>query len=1160
MSVLEDYQKRKRKEAQSYIDAYATDVRSKEGVLGERIDRGYREGVGTATASYHRAKKDTAAYYRSLYDANAVDELVRQREAKERVANLGLARSGLPDRLQSGIQRQRRQIDARITRDQQEAVRALDDRYQAVMTEYGAWRDSEKRRVSEAVQKSIDDATKAYTEQADKDARRLYEEDQRNAQQKVTIPTVTVNTPISTGTNPVISLLDHVEGELNKNTKDGMTAAWNIVMQGYRDGTLTRTLMNDVLRDYGILSPSQQEYYTDRAGDFRYEKPMSVERLRKTAEDQRASEISPSSVDTAFIRRFFEDHNAMVESLQSLNYDNAAALASSEGQRSIDLRKRGAAVLSFLEEYRTLLGEEQYQTLTQAVNEALQNQTLMGESFRSFADTVSQYATKAEYEQAPNIYNIHQMSLEELDAKLKETDPSKEAIKPLEARIREIDSEINRFPNTARNAKAKARLKELNAEKRALQEKINGIRSSAIAYTTSDGENTTWQQLYDAKQQQEAFDALYQELSLKSDWAEKSRFMADDANGQSRRFNADNTALKDEELEVYNYLFNTKGETAAREWAKQYKRDFRDRKIGQSLKAIGDWASERNGAGDFFVVAPLSVVANLTAPIEYGVDLVKNAFTGEMDSNYLSDVTSVLRSAVSDKHDWMVGDFDAHDFLFHTGMSMAESGIAATVPFGLGAIPLGMSAAASATNDALDRGLDTNQAVTNGIFAGVFEALLERIAIGNFKASKASLSAGGKDIAKNVVKSIIVNASEEAATEIANIAYDTIVNGDFSHYETAIRQYMAAGMSEKDAKTEAAKMLGGQIGEAMASGALIGAGFGGISAISGYRNASAIGKALRADGMDAALIERGQTLEKGSQAQKLAGELALKETVTDAEIGKLYGLVVEQIQAETAAQQKNSNQEEERTNFSPTVNELLKALQAGVEGQTYIPDGVQDSWVTDPKVAELLEAFKAGVDGKRYVPGGQELVWDVDNHEPQRYNDGEMSDVQPAKLSSASEVDELLEAFTAGMEGRKYEPKNTVALQSIEEDIARELDGETIIKSVGAKSITYPNVEHPYTKQQLEFVAGTTPVYPPDHTMAGYRCKTGRKIDDIDRLVRENGGASAEKWQKEKARYQVYDEYGEIREVELHWYQHEEVGRIEYKVKTKGGTMFVDEW
>lgn len=134
-----------------------------------------------------------------------------------------------------------------------------------------------------------------------------------------------------------------------------------------------------------------------------------------------------------------------------------------------------------------------------------------------------------------------------------------------------------------------------------------------------------------------------------------------------------------------------------------------------------------------------------------------------------------------------------------------------------------------------------------------------------------------------------------------------------------------------------------------------------------------------------------------------------------------------------------------------------------------------------------------------------------------------------------------------------------------ENGLTKKIDGvmlinEAPIHAIGEASMRNPRVINPETGDIFEYVSGKVPEYPQDHTMAGYKCKTGRKIDDVDRLMHEYN-APIDKWQKEKARYWVYDTDSEERQIELHWYQHQDVGKVEYKVKLgPNGEVYVDEW
>lgn len=63
---------------------------------------------------------------------------------------------------------------------------------------------------------------------------------------------------------------------------------------------------------------------------------------------------------------------------------------------------------------------------------------------------------------------------------------------------------------------------------------------------------------------------------------------------------------------------------------------------------------------------------------------------------------------------------------------------------------------------------------------------------------------------------------------------------------------------------------------------------------------------------------------------------------------------------------------------------------------------------------------------------------------------------------------------------------------------------------------------------------------------AGKGCK--RKIDDIERLVKQHGG-NPDDWVKVKATAEIVTDDGDSMVAELHWYEEPTVGKVEFKFK-----------
>lgn len=230
---------------------------------------------------------------------------------------------------------------------------------------------------------------------------------------------------------------------------------------------------------------------------------------------------------------------------------------------------------------------------------------------------------------------------------------------------------------------------------------------------------------------------------------------------------------------------------------------------------------------------------------------------------------------------------------YQLGMSTVDSLVAMGTGTGLF---LAASAATNTMQDIAERGGTIGQAMVGGVLAGAAESVFEEFSIEKWdKLTKKEVVRTVRDWIGNTAKSIVTNASEEMATEFANIVTDSIVMGGFSNYEYAVREMMRdnPNMSEGEAQMRVAEQMALEILKSGAGGAIMGGFFGLLGSGIAQRRTK-----LR-DRIVGGAIAQGLGY-KDSESFKIAARLQVKLNegieVTDKE---LYSLIeANQIQAE----------------------------------------------------------------------------------------------------------------------------------------------------------------------------------------------------------------------------------------------------------------------
>lgn len=393
----------------------------------------------------------------------------------------------------------------------------------------------------------------------------------------------------------------------------------------------------------------------------------------------------------------------------------------------------------------------------------------------------------------------------------------------------------------------------------------------------------------------------------------RSRQMLSDIQSNASLLGLDNSErreMTDDEIATFNYLYaqDTANGDAEHKNAYAYI-DYLtgDLNYRQRAKAEEEWAAYAKehpvGSSAFSVLeSPLKGLSYLGQAADYLSD-------GEIDQNAGYNKFSYINSAIRNEVNTIVEDNwgGVGSFAYQTGMSMGDFLLNTAITGGNQALSLaimGTGAAADATISAKDRGLSDNQAFALGTIAGAAEIITEKVSL-DALLDKTALT---KSAMGYFLKNTLAEGSEEVGSDIINLVADVLISKDKSEWQTSIDAYEAEGMTEKEAfwravRDQAENMGLDFLGGAVSGGVMSGAGIAINAGLNEY-GARRTGAEFQAMGDDVvqATIQEGLASDPSTQSYKLAVQLQQKldagQTLTNAEIGRLYQANVQAIDAE----------------------------------------------------------------------------------------------------------------------------------------------------------------------------------------------------------------------------------------------------------------------
>ena len=226
----------------------------------------------------------------------------------------------------------------------------------------------------------------------------------------------------------------------------------------------------------------------------------------------------------------------------------------------------------------------------------------------------------------------------------------------------------------------------------------------------------------------------------------------------------------------------------------------------------------------------------------------------------MSTVTESIKKAEQEKHPGKTGEFmgNALAYLYEVSASGVESTVMKIASGGASIGFMALTAGVDAYDEALERGLDSGNAMVVGTMSGIFEALFEELSLEKINWFKEAKLGGKLGWVELLAKSGFTEGMEEITTDIANATFDYFYAGNFSELSEA--KYNGMTATEYGLQKGKEILLDGLAGALM--GSMANAGNVATNIVTGKFSQTAsnraAGAAVTAEGDVKALVEEGK--------------------------------------------------------------------------------------------------------------------------------------------------------------------------------------------------------------------------------------------------------------------------------------------------------------